>query len=537
MIGLFMTENTVLSVESLSISFLQGSEENKAVHDVSFALRKGEMFALVGESGSGKSVTAMAITQLLPKSITQYRSGCIRFESEDLLKKNTDDMRKIRGNRIGMIFQEPLTALNPLHTVQKQIGEILKVHRGLSGKESIARILELLTLVGIPDPGSKLKSYPHQLSGGQRQRVMIAMALANEPEILIADEPTTALDVTIQKQVLNLLKELQDKLGMTVLLITHDLGIVRRYAHRVGVMTKGQLVEVNETSLLFSNPQHEYTRSLLAAEPRGLPVPQMEEAPTVMQVDALKVWFPIKRGVFKHTVGHVKAVDDVSFTIKKGHTLGIVGESGSGKTTLVQALLKLIHSNGSIIFNNQDIEPLTSQQVRPLRKKMQIVFQDPFSSLSPRMSIEEIVAEGLNIHNIGSKSDREKKVIKALEEVGLDPAMRHRFPHEFSGGQRQRIAVARALILEPELIVLDEPTSALDRSIQAQLMDLLRNLQQKHGFSYLFISHDLKVVKTIAHDVLVLKEGKVLEYGPSDTIFESPRHEYTKELLNSAFAL
>ncbi|MBA54751.1 MAG: microcin ABC transporter ATP-binding protein [Pseudomonadales bacterium] len=532
-----MSDNTVLKIESLSISFQQGAHENNAVSGVSFELKQGEMFALVGESGSGKSVTAMAITQLLPKSITHYKSGRILFENQDLLKKTPDEIRKIRGNRIGMVFQEPLTALNPLHTVQKQIGEVLKIHRGLTGKAVTARILELLNLVGIPEPETRLRSYPHQLSGGQRQRVMIAMALANEPEILIADEPTTALDVTIQKQVLNLLKELQQKLGMTVLLITHDLGIVKRYAHRVGVMTQGKLVEVNETPLLFKDPKHEYTKSLLAAEPSGSPVETSQDSASVMDVQSLRVWFPIKRGVFKHTVGHIKAVDDISFTIKKGYTLGIVGESGSGKTTLVQALLKLIESKGSIRFNAQELEHLNTQQVRPLRKRMQIVFQDPFSSLSPRMSIEEIVAEGLNIHNIGSKKEREAKVINALQEVGLDPEMRHRFPHEFSGGQRQRIAIARALILEPELIVLDEPTSALDRSIQAQLMDLLRSLQQKHGFSYLFISHDLKVVKTIAHDVLVLKQGKALEYGPADAIFSSPQNEYTKELINSAFAL
>ncbi len=532
-----MNRNSVLTVDSLSISFQQGHEQNHAVRNVSFDLKQGEMFALVGESGSGKSVTAMAITQLLPKSITQYDSGKIMFESEDLLRKSEDQIRKIRGNRIGMIFQEPLTALNPLHTVQKQIGEILRVHRGLTGKPATERILELLSLVGIPEPETRLKSYPHQLSGGQRQRVMIAMALANEPDILIADEPTTALDVTIQKQVLNLLKELQEKLGMTVLLITHDLGVVKRYAHRVGVMTNGQLVEVNDTQSLFDAPEHDYTKALLAAEPSGQPVPSSEESPSVMNVESLRVWFPIKRGVFKHTVGYVKAVDDISFTIKKGHTLGIVGESGSGKTTLVQALLKLIDSNGRIHFIDQELEHLNSNQVRPLRKKMQIVFQDPFSSLSPRMSIEEIVAEGLNIHGIGTKEEREARVIKALEEVGLDPVMRHRFPHEFSGGQRQRIAVARTLILEPELIVLDEPTSALDVSVQAQIVELLRELQRRHRLAYLFISHDLKVVKTIAHDVLVLKQGKALEYGPAESVFAAPEHDYTKELISSAFAL
>jgi len=532
-----MSDQVVIKVDSLSVSFHQGATVNHAVKDVSFELRKGETFALVGESGSGKSVTAMALTKLLPKNITHYDAGNVMFEAEDLLLKNEEQMRKIRGNRIGMVFQEPLTALNPLHNVYKQISEVLRIHQGLSGQKAKQRILELLTLVGIPNPESRLKSYPHQLSGGQRQRIMIAMALANEPEILIADEPTTALDVTIQKQVLNLLQELQQKLGMTILLITHDLGVVRRYAHRVGVMTQGSLVEVNETAALFEEPQHSYTKALLSAEPSGHPVQADANAVPVMTVDQLKVWFPIKRGVFKHTVGYIKAVDDISFEIRRGHTLGIVGESGSGKTTLVQALLKLIDSDGSIVFEKQELSRLSSLQVRPLRRRMQIVFQDPFSSLSPRMSVEEIISEGLLIHQIGTKKERERKVIQSLQEVGLDPETRHRFPHEFSGGQRQRIAIARALILEPDLIVLDEPTSALDRSIQAQLMDLLRDLQQRHGFSYLFISHDLKVVKTIAHEVLVLKEGKVLESGLAESIFTSPKHEYTQELLNSAFSI
>lgn len=525
----------VITVENLSVSFHQGTTINHAVRNVNFTLFKGETFALVGESGSGKSVTAMALTKLLPKSITEYTTGKVLFESQDLLLQSEEKIREIRGNRIGMIFQEPLTALNPLHTVQKQISEVLKIHNGLKGVAARKRVLELLDLVGIPQAETRLKSYPHQLSGGQRQRVMIAMALANEPEILIADEPTTALDVTIQKQVLNLLQDLQQKLGMTIMLITHDLGIVKRYAHRVGVMTDGELVEVNDCKTLFNNPQHPYTKALLDAEPSGKPVEADMNAAALMSVETLKVWFPIKRGVFKHTVGYIKAVDDISFMIKRGHTLGIVGESGSGKTTLVQALLKLTSSEGKIRFNQYNLDTLTANEVRPIRRQMQIVFQDPFSSLSPRMSIEEIVAEGLEIHQIGDKNDREKMVINALQEVGLDPETRHRFPHEFSGGQRQRIAVARALILEPELIVLDEPTSALDRSIQAQLMDLLRSLQEKHGFSYLFISHDLKVVRTIAHDVIVLKDGKALEHGTTDQIFSAPKSDYTKELINSAF--
>ena len=530
-------QQTVLEIKNLSIAFHQGNQVTQAVSDVSLSLAKGETFALVGESGSGKSVTAQAIMKLLPRTITDYQSGHILFEDRDLLKFTESDMRAIRGNKIGMIFQEPLTALNPLHTVEKQIGEMLQVHKGLRGKACRARVIELLGLVGIPDPESRLASYPHQLSGGQRQRVMIAMALANDPSILIADEPTTALDVTIQKQVMNLLKELQAKLGMTILIITHDLSVVRRFADRVGVMTKGQIVEINTTEELFRHPTHPYTKSLLDAEPKGLPNPEPVDSPVVMQAKSLRVWFPIKRGVFKHTVGHIKAVDDISFTIARGETLGVVGESGSGKTTLIQALLKLVHSEGEIDLNGVNLVPMNQHQVRPMRKKMQIVFQDPFSSLSPRMSVEEIIREGLDIHHIGAHGDRNKKVIQAMQEVGLDPDTRHRFPHEFSGGQRQRIAIARALIMEPELIVLDEPTSALDRSIQAQVVELLRHLQQKHQFSYIFISHDLKVVKALAHQILVLKDGKMIEQGKANQIFESPQTEYTQELLNSAFNL
>jgi len=532
-----LTKETVLTIENLSVSFKQGGKVTDAVNNVSFSLLKGETFALVGESGSGKSVTAQAIMKLLPGSITEYKAGSITFEAEDLLQKSEAQMRKVRGGKIGMVFQEPLTALNPLHTIRKQIGETLKIHCGLSGIKAKERILELLTLVGLPKPETRLNAYPHELSGGQRQRVMIAMALANEPEILIADEPTTALDVTIQKQVLNLLQELQQKLGMTILLITHDLGVVRHYCDRVAVMSKGVLVEINETNELFTNPQHPYTKTLLDAEPGGEPVPVSSRAESIMEVDKLRVWFPVKKGLFKRTVDHIKAVDDVSFTIKRGHTLGIVGESGSGKTTLVQALLRLIDSNGKIEFNGLNISNMSRQQTRPLRKQMQIVFQDPFSSLSPRMSVGEIIAEGLQIHHLGNAKQQEEKVIKALQEVGLDPESRHRFPHEFSGGQRQRIAIARALILEPELIVLDEPTSALDRSIQSQLLDLLKDLQSVHGFSYLFISHDLKVIKTIAHEVMVLKDGKPLEFGTVDQIFQHSEHEYTRELISSAFSI
>lgn len=532
-----MNKTPILSVKDLSVEFVQGENRNQALNNVSMDLYPGETFALVGESGSGKSVTAQALLKLLPSSITRYKSGEAIYKGSNLLQLEYEEIRAVRGNQIAMIFQEPLTALNPLHTTAKQIGEVLRIHSGLKGKQAEQRIIELLQLVGIPDPEQKMKAYPHQLSGGQRQRVMIAMALANDPDILIADEPTTALDVTIQKQVLNLLQELQTKLGMTILLITHDLGVVRRYAHRVGVMTQGQLVEINDTETLFNRPQHEYTRALLDAEPKGTPVPPQQEPKTVLEVENLKVWFPIKRGVFKHTVGHVKAVDDVSFTIDKGMTLGIVGESGSGKTTLVQAILRLTQSNGSIKFNGTELTELGSKSMRPLRRHMQIVFQDPFSSLSPRMSIGEIIDEGMSIHQLGSKQERMERVSSVLQEVGLDPSFQHRFPHEFSGGQRQRIAIARALTMDPDLIVLDEPTSALDRSIQAQILDLLRQLQQDHGFSYLFISHDLKVVKTIAHDVLVLKDGKALEQGSANDIFSGPKTDYTKELLSSAFDL
>lgn len=527
----------VLEISQLSIAFHQGAQRTQALNDVNLTLYAGETFALVGESGSGKSVTVQAILKLLPRSITEYQSGKILFEGKDLLQCNEAELRAIRGNRIGMIFQEPLTALNPLHTVAKQIGEVLQLHKGLKGAAARKRIIELLQLVGIPDPENRLNSYPHQLSGGQRQRVMIAMALANDPGILIADEPTTALDVTIQKQVMQLLLELQQKLGMTILIITHDLGVVRRYAHRVGVMTQGRIVETNTTEALFEHPEHPYTRMLLDAEPKGDPNPRPSDAPTVMEANSLRVWFPIKRGVFKRTVGHIKAVDDISFRIARGATLGVVGESGSGKTTLVQALLKLIRSDGAIRFQGTNLVPLKNNEVRPLRRKMQIVFQDPFSSLSPRMSVEEIIREGLDIHQIGEQGEREQRVINAMQEVGLDPATRHRFPHEFSGGQRQRIAIARALIMEPELIVLDEPTSALDRSIQAQVIELLRHLQRKHGFAYIFISHDLKVVKALAHDVLVLKDGKTIEQGPAEQIFTSPQSTYTRELLSSAFNL
>ncbi len=529
----------VLTIDDLKVSFKQGQQVNQAVKGVSFELYKGETFALVGESGSGKSVTAHSILKLLPDSITEYhKDSKITFEQTNLLALPEQKIRRIRGRRIGMIFQEPMTALNPLHTVYKQISETLVLHQKLTIDQAKKRVLELLTLVGIPDPANKLNTYPHELSGGQRQRVMIAMALANEPDILIADEPTTALDVTLQKQILNLLADLQQRMGMAILLITHDLGVVKRFSHKVGVMTDGRLVETGSTHDIFTDPQHEYTRKLLLSVPQGSPakLPQ-ESLPPVMSSNRLRVWFPIKKGIFKRTVGHIKAVNEITFELTPGTTLGIVGESGSGKTTLVQALLRLIDSQGEIIFCGHTINQMDQNQIRPLRKKMQIVFQDPFSSLSPRMSVAQIISEGLQIHSSLTAEQQDDLIVKAMQEVGLDPETRHRYPHEFSGGQRQRIAIARTLVLQPKLIILDEPTSALDRTVQAQVVDLLRDLQQRHRFSYIFISHDLKVVRALAHEIIVLREGKVVEQGPADRIFENPEANYTRELIDAAFNL
>lgn len=532
-----MTDTTtpILSVKNLSVNFVRGSQSTAAVRGISFDIQAGETLALVGESGSGKSVTAHAITKLLPKKSAQYACDSLLFNGKPLLELDEAALREIRGNDIAMIFQEPMTALNPLHTIGRQIGENLRLHQDLSGEALQKRIIELLEQVQLPDPEKRVKSFPHELSGGQRQRAMIAMALANTPKLLIADEPTTALDVTLQQQILGLLKELQADMALSILLITHDLGIVRRYADRVAVMTQGKLVEINNTATLFEQPQHEYTQKLLAAEPEGLPAATPNDAPVVLETHQLKVWFPIKRGVFKRTVGHIKAVDGVDISLRKGHTLGVVGESGSGKTTLVQALLALIPSTGDITFAGQNLSGLSGHDIRTLRQRFQIVFQDPFSSLSPRMSIGEIIGEGLKIHNLGTEAEQELRIINAMSEVGLDPETRHRYPNEFSGGQRQRVAIARALILDPEIIILDEPTSALDRSVQAQVVNLLRNLQEQHGFSYIFISHDLKVVKTLAHDLLVLKEGKVVESGPAQQVFSAPSHPYTQALLEAAF--
>lgn len=531
-----MTDQPLIRIENLSVAFASEHEQVMAVRDVSFDIRPGETLALVGESGSGKSVTAHSILRLLPYPQAHHPSGRILYKGEDLLQASEKRLRQVRGNRISMIFQEPMSSLNPLHTVERQINEVLVLHKGLNKSAARERTLELLDLVGIPDPASRLGAYPHELSGGQRQRVMIAMALANEPELLIADEPTTALDVTVQLKVLELLKTLQQKLGMALLLISHDLNLVRRIAHRVCVMYQGYVVEENECAALFTDPRHEYTQRLIAADPTGDPVTVDEQAPVILRAEELRVWFPIRKGVMRRTVDHVKAVTDASFTLKAGHTLGIVGESGSGKTTLGLALLRLIESKGLIECNGQRLDGLSQNAVRPMRRQFQVVFQDPFGSLSPRMSIAQIISEGLDIHGIGTTAEREQMVIQALQEVGLEPDTRHRYPHEFSGGQRQRVAIARALVLKPSLILLDEPTSALDRTVQGQVVELLRDLQRRHNLSYLFISHDLAVVRALSHELMVIRHGEIVEQGSAREIFASPQHEYTHELFEAAFA-
>ncbi|MGZ0783592.1 ABC transporter ATP-binding protein [Pseudomonas saponiphila] len=529
-----MTQDTLIEVRDLAVEFVAGDQCQRVVEGISFDIKRGETLALVGESGSGKSVTAHSILRLLPYPLAQHPSGSIQYSGHDLLTLKEKTIRHIRGNRIAMIFQEPMTSLNPLHSIEKQINEVLGIHKGLTGKVASRRTLELLELVGIPEPHKRLKALPHELSGGQRQRVMIAMALANEPELLIADEPTTALDVTVQLKILELLKELQARLGMALLLISHDLNLVRRIAHRVCVMQQGRIVEQASCEELFRAPQHPYTRELLAAEPSGLPASN-EVGPPLLEVDNLKVWFPIKKGLLRSTVDHVKAVDGIHFSLAQGQTLGIVGESGSGKSTLGLAILRLIASQGGIRFEGQQLDALSQQQVRPLRREMQVVFQDPFGSLSPRMSVSQIVGEGLRIHKIGNEQEQEQAIIEALKEVGLDPDTRHRYPHEFSGGQRQRIAIARALVLKPRLILLDEPTSALDRTVQRQVVELLRNLQRKYNLTYLFISHDLAVVKALSHQLMVIKHGQVVEQGDARPIFDAPQHPYTRQLLEAAF--
>jgi microcin C transport system ATP-binding protein len=534
-----MTTPTLVSVEDLSVDFRGGGGNIvHAVRNVSFDVGKAETVALVGESGSGKTVTALSILRLLPYPAASHPSGVIRFKGEDLMALPLDGLRHVRGNQISMIFQEPMTSLNPLHTIEQQIGEVLKIHRGLSNSAAQARVLDLLDKVGIEDPKGRLDSYPHQLSGGQRQRVMIAMALANEPDLLIADEPTTALDVTIQAQILDLLLKLKSEFNMAMLLITHDLGIVRKMADRVCVMTNGEIVDRGATHDIFASPQHPYTKHLLASEPKGTPPAADPQAPTILEAKDLRVWFPIKRGFMRHTVGHIKAVDGIDLAVKEGQTLGVVGESGSGKTTLGLALLRLVSSDGPIIYLGDRIDGYDSKKMRPLRRDMQIVFQDPYGSLSPRLSIAQIIEEGLLIQKPDmDRTERRARVSKALKEVGLDPAAQDRYPHEFSGGQRQRIAIARALVLEPKFLILDEPTSALDVSVQAQIVDLLRDLQKRYKLAYLFISHDLKVVRALANDIIVLRHGKVVEQGPARTVFAEPKTDYTKALLAAAFEL
>ena len=522
----------LLSVKNLSVDFSQGEYITHAVRRASLHINKGETLALVGESGSGKSVTAHSILRLLPDSAS-HPEGNIEFEGQDLLNFSTKNIRAIRGNKVGMIFQEPMSSLNPLHTIEKQISEVLFVHQGLSTKQTHERTLELLEMVEIQNAKKRLGAFPHELSGGQRQRVMIAMAIANKPDLLIADEPTTALDVTVQAQVLKLLRQLQKQFNMAILLITHDLGIVRHHADRVAVMTQGEIVETNMTETIFVEPQHAYTKQLIVSEPSGEPVPISACAPLYVSVNDLKVWFPIKKGILKRTVDHVKAVDGVSFEIRKGRSLGVVGESGSGKSTLALALLRLIKSEGSIQFGDVSLNSLNQQQITPIRKEMQIVFQDPYGSLSPRMNVEQIVAEGLEIHNSEDQHNHQKIIVNILKEVGLDPELRYRYPHEFSGGQRQRIAIARALVLKPSFLVLDEPTSSLDRSVQSQVLELLRNLQHKYNLTFLFISHDLKIIKALCHDIIVMKDGVAVEAGPAKNILKQPQNPYTQDLLEA----
>ncbi|CUK11123.1 Glutathione import ATP-binding protein GsiA [Ruegeria denitrificans] len=523
---------SLLDVKNLKVSFRQDGQISAAVKGVSFTVDRGETVALVGESGSGKSVTALSTVSLLGDSAIV--EGSVTYDGDEMIGASQDKLMDVRGNDISFIFQEPMTSLNPLHTIQKQMAESLALHQGLSGDAARTRIVELLTKVGIRDPRERLDSYPHQLSGGQRQRVMIAMALANKPDILIADEPTTALDVTIQAQILELLAELQKSENMGMLFITHDLGIVRRIADRVCVMKDGEIVETGATAEIFNNPQHPYTRKLLGAEPSGHPDPVAPEAEEVARTDHLKVWFPIQRGFLKRTVGHVKAVNDATLSVRAGETVGIVGESGSGKTTLALAIMRLIASEGGITFRDKDVRRWSTRELRRLRKDMQIVFQDPFGSLSPRMTCMQIIAEGLAIHKVDPHRAPRELVAEVMTEVGLDPAAMDRYPHEFSGGQRQRIAIARAMVLRPKLLVLDEPTSALDMTVQVQIVDLLRDLQRKYGLAYLFISHDLKVVRAMSHKVIVMRNGDVIEMGAAEDLFENAQTDYTRELIAAA---
>ncbi len=526
-------DTAVLTVENLSIHFRQDGAETTAVRNVSFHVGRGETVALVGESGSGKSVTALSTVSLLPDSARV--EGSVQYRGTQMIGAPEADLRRVRGNDISFIFQEPMTSLNPLHTIEKQLAESLALHQGLDATAARPRILELLDKVGIRDAESRLGAYPHQLSGGQRQRVMIAMALANGPELLIADEPTTALDVTIQAQILDLLAELKEREGLSLLFITHDLGVVRRIADRVCVMQGGEIVEQGPAAKIFANPQHPYTQKLLAAEPKGRPEPVPENAPEIVRTEGLRIWFPIQRGFLRRTVGHVKAVNDASLSVRAGETLGIVGESGSGKTTLALGILRLIPSNGPVVFMGQDVQGWPAKRLRDLRRDMQVVFQDPYGSLSPRMTIEQIIAEGLGVHGTPPGRTAREMVAEILTEVGLDPTAMGRYPHEFSGGQRQRVAIARAMILRPKLVVLDEPTSALDMTVQVQIVELLRQLQRKQGLAYLFISHDLRVVRALAHKVIVMKQGDVIEAGEGAEVFDAPKTDYTRTLMKAAF--
>ena len=522
----------LLKIRNLSVSFLQDGVETRAVRNVDLEIGSGETVAIVGESGSGKSVTALSSVGLLPENAEV--SGSVTYKEQETVGAEPEVLRHLRGNDISFIFQEPMVSLNPLHTLEKQIRESLSLHQNLTGADARRRIVELLESTGIDDPEGRLKSYPHLLSGGQRQRVMIAMALANNPDLLIADEPTTALDVTIQAQILELLKELKARHGMSLLFITHDLSIVRHMADRVYVMKEGRVVESGETDTIFESPEHPYTKLLLEAEPTGRPAPLDGKAETIINTEELRVWFPVQRGVLRRTVGHIKAVNSATMSIRRGETLGIVGESGSGKTTLALAALRLVSSDGSIRFFDRELQNLRSGDLRIVRRDMQIVFQDPFGSLSPRMTVEQIVSEGLNVHGVAGGTDRRQMTSRILTEVGIDPAMMQRYPHEFSGGQRQRIAIARAMILRPKLVVLDEPTSALDRTVQAQIVDLLLDLQRKYRLAYIFISHDLRIVKALAHKIMVMKQGDVLEAGDADEVFNNPKSDYARTLLNAA---
>ena len=525
----------LLAIENLTVAFQKGAEIQPVVYEVSLRLHPAEVVALVGESGSGKTVTAMSILKLLPSPPAIYPTGQIWFKEKNTLALAEKELRHLRGNRISVIFQEPMMSLNPLHPIKKQLNETLFLHQGLSATKANAVALEWLHRVGIREAEKRIHAFPHQLSGGEQQRVMIAMALANQPDLLIADEPTTALDVTVQAQILELIKSLQKDLGMAILFITHDLGIVRRISDRVAVMKEGRIVEEAGKSKLFDAPQHPYTQALLHAEPKGWAEAGHTNTETLLKIEHLKVWFPIQKGILRRTQGHIKAVNDISFEIKKGQTLGIVGESGSGKSTTGLAVLRLTQSEGTIRFHHHPLHDLSAKEMRPFRRQMQIIFQDPFGSLSPRLSVAQIIGEGLKIHSPDSAQEIDEKIIHAMEEVELDPKTRYRYPNEFSGGQRQRIAIARALVLKPEFIVLDEPTSSLDRSVQFQVIELLKDLQKQYQLSYIFISHDLKVVKSLCHEVLVMKNGGVVEHGNAPQIFNQPRHPYTQELLQTAF--